>query len=409
MTYDPSVLEPLWRVVHERLSTGRPVAAVRVGPWPEEQREALADLLGLDRRPVEGTRIRLADLDRAVRGIDGRDLRTMLEAVLGPLEDRSAQHSAEAAERARLWDRTATHPLVVAEPALRDWIAWLRRRGLVDRSVPGTEALIENSLTVLAALPAGAVSLPVFADRTLSDPHALDDGRRLTTAVQRALSCLLGEGADGLSSRETWQRFGVDCDALSSTVLVAGVRATTQGSAGAVLTTAADHGQAAVLTLDQLRSAGDWSCAARVVHVVENPSVLASAAARFGPRCPPLVCVSGWPSAAAVLLLRALADAGAELRYHGDLDGDGLRIAAHVVARVGAVPWRMTTADYRAAVARRPTGPPAGRLTPVPWDADLAPAMASTGLAVTEESVLPDLLSDLAAATQKHGSDRRTD
>jgi uncharacterized protein (TIGR02679 family) len=140
-----------------------------------------------------------------------------------------------------------------------------------------------------------------------------------------------------------------------------------------------------------------------VVHVVENPSVLAAALARFGRACPPLICTSGWPSAAGVLLLRALRHEGARLRYAGDLDGDGLRIAAHLVSRVGAVPWRMTTADYERALARRPSGPPAGRVSDVPWDAQLGPAMRAAGIAVSQESVVDDLLADLAAASGGEG------
>ncbi|MFF4144807.1 DUF2399 domain-containing protein [Streptomyces sp. NPDC001698] len=34
-----------------------------------------------------------------------------------------------------------------------------------------------------------------------------------------------------------------------------------------------------------------------------------------GPRCPPLVCTSGWPNSAAIQLLRMLADHGAALHY----------------------------------------------------------------------------------------------
>ncbi len=82
------------------------------------------------------------------------------------------------------------------------------------------------------------------------------------------------------------------------------------------------------------------------------------AIARFAASCPPLVCTAGWPSGAAIMLLRRLAASGAHLRYHGDFDGGGLRIAAHVMARTGAEPWRMATADYLAAVSPQETGSP---------------------------------------------------
>ena len=51
---DRSALRPLWQAVHERLSSGRAVSRVHVGPLDDDQREALADLLGMDRLPGPG-------------------------------------------------------------------------------------------------------------------------------------------------------------------------------------------------------------------------------------------------------------------------------------------------------------------------------------------------------------------
>jgi len=96
-----------------------------------------------------------------------------------------------------------------------------------------------------------------------------------------------------------------------------------------------------------------------------------------------------------VLLLRAVADTGATLRYHGDLDGPGLRIAAHVMAKTGASAWRMSADDYRAGLGRRDEGPTVGRVPDAPWDDRLAPAMRASGVAVTEESILDLLMNDL--------------
>ncbi len=41
----------------------------------------------------------------------------------------------------------------------------------------------------------------------------------------------------------------------------------------------------------------------------------------FGSACPPLVCVEGMPSVAALELLAALRDGGARLTYDGDFGG----------------------------------------------------------------------------------------
>jgi uncharacterized protein (TIGR02679 family) len=216
--------------------------------------------------------------------------------------------------------------------------------------------------------------------------------------VLRALAVIYQAAppTDAEQRRALWHRAGIADDELSSTVLCAGLRFDGTDVVSRVLAACADAGQAAVLTLQQLRGDSAPNQAPDRVWIVENPSIVALALRRFGPRCPPLVCTAGWPSGAGVLLLRTLRAAGAELRYHGDFDGEGLRIAAHIIARTGARPWRMSSADYLAAVS---DGPPVGQVTAVPWDADLAAHLIASGSTVSEERVAATLLDDMAAGT----------
>ncbi|GGY25319.1 DUF2399 domain-containing protein [Streptomyces djakartensis] len=136
--------------------------------------------------------------------------------------------------------------------------------------------------------------------------------------------------------------------------------------------------------------------AAGTVHICENPAVLSAAADALGPACPPMVCLQGQPSAAALILLRDLSTRGVRLLHHGDFDWGGVRIAAALARSVPWRPWRYTEADYRAAVtavAEAPdlTGPPAA----TPWDPALAVTLAECGVRVEEETVVDDLLTDL--------------
>jgi uncharacterized protein (TIGR02679 family) len=260
---------------------------------------------------------------------------------------------------------------------------------------------------VLDELPGQAEPLPVFAARVLrGQAHALDDGTSLSALVLRALATLYDTvpPQSAVERRALWTRAGVADDELSATVLVGGLRPAGDGLLARVATAGADAGQAASLTLAHVRYPGEfilYKVPAPVVHVVENPSILALALRRFGTCCPPLVCTSGWPNSAAIQLLRMLADQGAALRYHGDFDGEGIRIAAYVLDKTPARPWRMTAADYRAAVARTPHGPQPGRITEAPWDLELAEAMAEHGAAVVEELVAEVLLQDLAGMAQR--------
>jgi uncharacterized protein (TIGR02679 family) len=371
-------LRPVWQALHERLSSGHQVSRVRVAGLETEQQAAVADLLGLDRYPGSTITIDVARLEGVLGGLD---VRTVTEAIAGPLDDRRRRRVERQAERAALLDWFAAHPVVAAEPAL-----------LALSAVRAGRDLLEQALAVLAALPAAGRPLAAVAADVTGDPHALDEGTRLSSLVLKALSVLYDVAApEGAQARRAlWERAGVACDALSTTVLVAGLRP--EGDSALARVLRIWDGQASVITLAQLME--PLTVRERDVWVVENPTVLALAQQRFGAGCPPMVCTSGWPNSAVVRLLRSLP--GTRLRYHGDFDGEGLRIAAYTMAKTGAEPWRMSAADYLGALSDRPPSRLApGRVTDAPWDPELAPAMRAHGLAIPEELVAEHLLDDL--------------
>ncbi|WP_256251844.1 TIGR02679 family protein [Streptomyces sp. yr375] len=385
--------------MHDRISSGRPVTSVRLGPLDDDEREALADLLGMDRLPDQRPTVRLTRLADAVAEAGGGTVRDLVTQIIGPLDDRAAERRRRDDERTALWSWLTTHDTIRTQPVLTDWTTYCRTQGLLAGSTTRTRDLLSAALTVLAALPAEGEPLPVFAARVRhGDPHALDDGTRLSALVLRALSTLYDTPVPDSSQarRELWSRAGVADDDLSTTVLAAGLRLTGEGTLSRLARICAEAGQAVSLTLAQLRSPGEYGFPARPVHITENPSVLALALRRFGADCPPLVCTSGWPNGAAVRLLHLLAAEGATLHYHGDFDGEGIRIAAHVMHKTPAVPWRMTTHDYLTALATTPQAPSPGRLTEAPWDPTLTPTMATHDKAVMEESMTDTLLQDLS-------------
>lgn len=372
-------LLPVWRALHDRLSSGQQVSRFRVTGLGAGEQAAVADLLGLDRYSGPSIMLDVARLEAALGGLD---VRGVTEEIVGPLDDRRRRREERQLGREALLGWFAGHPVVVAEPALLALPAARAGRDLLGRA-----------LDVLAALPASGRPLAAVAAGVTGDPHALDEGTRLSSLVLKALSILYDvpppEGAQ--ARRALWERAGVACDALSTTVLVAGLRPEGDGPLARVLRIW--DGRASVITLAQLQDAPELRLRARQVWVAENPTVLALAQQRFGTGCPPMVCTSSWPNSAAVRLLRMLP--GVRLRYHGDFDGEGLRIAAYTMAKTGAVPWRMSAADYLRAADGR-DGLPPGRVTEAPWDPDLAPAMRERGVAIPEELVAERLLDDLA-------------
>jgi len=115
------------------------------------------------------------------------------------------------------------------------------------------------------------------------------------------------------------------------------------------------------------------------------------------------VCTSGWPNSAVCLLFEMLTAGGAEIRHHGDFEWGGVRIAAWLRIRLGALRWRYDAPSYEAAASANavPGKRLAGRPPATSADPDLIPAMLARGRTVHEEAVLNQLLDDLARAAAR--------
>ncbi|MEV4544723.1 TIGR02679 family protein [Micromonospora echinaurantiaca] len=407
--FDRPELAPLWTELRRRFEgTDGRVSRVRLHHLQPAERAALADLLGLAYTPDPDVTVSVRLLDTILQtATGGLDTRGVVEAIGGPLTSRAEDRRERAAERAKLWQWAREHPTVLAEPALLTWLDRVRAGGLVAGDTSATRTLLEQAFEVLTALPAAGEPLPVLAARLTGDSHALDEDSRLGKVVLRALAALRDEETptDAEGRRRLWEYSGVACDELSTSVLVAGMRPAGDGPLARGLRIWADAGQASVVTLAHLKRHPVGPLQGPV-FVVENPAVIALALQRFGVACPPLVCVAGWPSTAAIMLLRAIAASGARLRYHGDFDGEGLRIAAHVMSKTGAEPWLLQAEDYRRAVSS--AGPPAGRVDDTPWDPQLAEVVRAHGIALLEEVVADSLLADMGAYVDGDGTEEET-
>jgi uncharacterized protein (TIGR02679 family) len=386
--------------IRARLERGLPLEGiVALDPATEAPRRAVARLLGRPAGRGASLQVPLAAVDTVVRhGGLAPDLAAAVEALGGPIIDlTAARKAAEAAWAAAL---APAEQAAERRPALAPWVDWLRGTGLLRRLAGGdpeaARRLAAQAVTVLDRLPSGGQPLPVLAAE-VSDGHLLDPDRPLTTLVLRA-AAIIGGVAPGVGAewrRTVWASVGVLDGELTNPVLALNLPGDPDTATGRTLGIGAEAGQPLHLTARQLiRDAPELPVRGRTVFVCENPSVVAAAANRLGAGTAPLVCANAHPGAAATLLLRQLAGAGARLCYHGDFDWPGITIANGIIARFAAAPWRLDTGCYRSAAAR---GGPRLRGSPVTagWEPPLTEAMLALGVKVEEERVLDDLLVDL--------------
>ena len=391
----------------QRLARGRPLSGrLTLTAATAAERQAVDTLFG--RAATRGDSLRI-DLDLLAEILADAGLAPSLpaavEALRGPVTDRAS----EAAQHAAAWSalREMTLGKLDAWPALSPWGESLFASGVLKRLAGGSpglaESLVADVLRVAAALPVRAEPLAAFAARLFGDAHALDPGSARATLSVRAAACLGGtpfeDDAEG--RRAAWAGVGVLCDELSTPALTLHLPASADTPLGRLLRLARTEAEPVHLTLRLLLAyplADDPALADREIFVCENPTIVALAARRLGPRCAPLVCVNGQYATPVKILLRQLAAAGARLRYHGDFDLGGLAIARRVISEHGARPWRLSAADYLAAPkgAALPATP--GPALASPWSPELAGALERAGCVVHEEAVAEQLLADLAAA-----------
>jgi uncharacterized protein (TIGR02679 family) len=391
--------ELAWLVqrARRRLARGMAGGSVTLPQASHAQRDAVERLLG--RRATRGgsVSVRLEDLEALLRDAGICDsLGEALEALTGPLVDARAQRQeAEAA-----W----ADVFAASDPSgSRPWLEELRATGVLrrvarnDPAVAG--ALLRQALDIEQRLPARGLPLAELAAAVTGDSHALDPGTPLGTIAVRIPAARGGAGAwNGAEAwRDAWASAGVLCDELSAPVLTLNLRGDGQTLTERALRLHADAGEPYRLTTRQLlREPPTFASAtsAPTVYVCENPTVVAAAANRLGAAGAPLVCIEGQPRTAARVLLSLLSGAGIQLAYHGDFDWAGIQIANVVMRRHGAISWRFSSADYRAARGGRPLQ---GDTVAAIWDPELQAAMLEVGRAVHEEEVLDLLLGDLGS------------
>ena len=403
-----SLLHPglgeLWEAVRRGLDRQGPHwrGAITLPALDQASDLSLESLLG--RKPSR--RLDLGALETAlVRRKVGHDLCDALSRLGHPpsaasVERRAVQARIRAA-RAALGNAIKTWE----EPWASTWADDVQRSGIIgglgDEAVDRLTRNVRRLLDHLDEIEPPGTSRTEIAATLFGSAHALDRGRKLTTAAESALRHRADGGGAPPDSRELWETAGILTDRVSAPVLtwrlpVAGtspldvqIRAATSGALPL-------HISLVALQRYPISVPGGSP-----VLVVENPRLVEAAAERELPGC--VVTTNGNPTTAVRTLVGHLQSSGARLLYHGDFDVPGLDICRRMHAG-GCEPTMMDASDYEAAVetAER-SGVRLERESrdcgATPWDPALQKTFERRRLIVHEEFVLDHVLDRFGTVT----------
>ncbi|MET8426861.1 TIGR02679 family protein [Nocardia sp. NPDC004860] len=395
---DPSLTE-LWSRIRDRLErNGHSIEGTVRIELSDEAAQRVSGLLG--RRLAPGRRsVPLSEMDAALlRSAAARGLVSVVAELTGsPLRDRPSERLAKQSAVSELWsgvghslERNGLADAAWAGPLVR----WLHTSGLLIRGGERANHEFDTAVRALSAVLSSDPRPRMLAELAAAltgDAHALDSDRLAGRLALRGLSLALDfpEPATPRERIAAWERVAVSADTVSGTVLTWNLRPPGDDPWSTMMRSRAELGLVTHLTLAELAStAAPLAAMGITIAACENPQVL-QRAAEIGVQ-QPLVCFSGNPSSAGMQLAERI-----PIRYHGDFDWPGISIAARLFA-AGAQPWQMHATDYLRAVASGTQRLPlTGRPIATPWDARLHSAMLHFELAVHEESILDDLLTDL--------------
>ncbi|MDT0382127.1 TIGR02679 domain-containing protein [Streptomyces sp. DSM 42041] len=384
---DPD-LAPLWTVIHDRMCSGQAaetIAAVRVPTLTPSGIATLRSWLDTTARRrgvrsavtvgASGVRVPLREL-LTLLGLTAEHLPYLVERAVGrPVVDRAANRRTAAALRQELWDYASG-----ALPHVPALVARMRAAGVADDDAASVRRIVDALAAATSQLPRSpAVSLAKLSHDCTGDPHYFDldttPGARLVAAIAELDKRSEPSRPDLV--RALLADYGVIADRLSATVLLYRVQAVGDGPVDRRLREAATP--VALTLLDLTRTPP--MLAPQVLTVVENPSVLEAAMACDSPG--PLACTSGQLSSVDHTLLQLAVDQGIHLRYSGDLDGSGLRIAEYVARVYGAELVAMDASTVRDA-GPEPSSVTLGS-TPEAREATVWNALKAGGRAIFQE------------------------
>lgn len=403
-------------------SYGRAAGRITLSQTSEEERRAIGGILGKVFYE-ETIRFSFSDFERGLQSTRFApvSIKDVLEAYFGEsLLTNQGRQQAEQEQKQQFFKGLCS--CLAESDGTETWgFFWLRH--MISEKKYGYQLLMreygkdEKQAETLALHVGRALSetgkrvkeeeecpLAVLAAEISGNPHYFDRNTAAGQLLVHGICCCgqmeMPEHAH--QWRELLMRVFIIPDNVSSMVHACGLRLRTKDGWHPAYDAFWERRESYVLTMENLRGIiGAQAMGARV-YVVENEMVFSYLLDRQKPFDGTLLCTSGQPRSAALVLIARILAGGAEIFYNGDLDPDGIRIADRLWQKFGDSfhIWRMSPADYERSLSKETIGElGAAKLETVchPVLKQTAACMRARGLAGYQENMLRELLGDMTA------------
>lgn len=398
-------------------SLGRIGGSVSTKPFTPEELASIAGFLGVSPETLvrKGT-ISLGDFERELAHTGFEDL-SLLELMEESLQE-SIKTKKEELEIERREEMHFIDSLMSLFPEGSTWFEWIGTKPSETRWIwtlfrQDQEGLREKLVTVATAffkLPKKGEyeRLPFFAQRMTGNPHYFD---RDEVAGKLLVNRLFFEQMQGGNEQATMPKsveelndllaeYGLMRDDLWNFVTVQGLLASSDGVEHPVWTAAVRSHSVMNMPIKELVKVDKiWPATGAHVWIVENSSVCSMIMDAISEA--PIICTHGQVRAAGWLFLDRLAESGCTFHYSGDIDPEGIVIAARLKNRYGTRLrlWRMDQESYEQSLSNEKISPnrmaKVERLSTSDEWKELIGLMQGTKKAGYQEGIIVSLIEDI--------------
>lgn len=360
-TGEPGFARLFVRFKEKYESLGRIGGTVTISDFSERELESVARFLGRTINELrQAGKVSLIQFERQLERTRFHtiDLFDLLEAFFEkPLLSKKEQKQSRLAET-----EAVLYQLQEEWKELSFWFDYLRQKNAdsywIHKFIEETPNVFQLTVHWLGKafheLPSKYERLPIFSNRITRDPHAFD----LNTTVGKLWLHLLAVHSakdsesvnvptDSESMNDLLLSYNILRDDITNAVTVANLIAETNEGIHPVWKAAAETNSVLNIPLrEMVQMDRAYPKVGNQVWVIENSGVYSS----ILDECPnaPIICTQGQFKLTALLLMDLLVNANCELVYSGDLDPEGVGMAARLLERYPnhLTLWKMDVDQY---------------------------------------------------------------